>query len=150
MRFTQVEWPTNFQSIVEDIRDQPIFNFDIFDSMLPVDCILPNSLRGPYAKTILYMVLPVFGFTVLVLLATIAAYLRPVARPGARRFTSNRIMTSKVWNVGIWFLLIVYPSVSRKALFVFYRAELRGQAYLRSNTDEELFASHWCATVATL
>ena len=39
----QVEWPGTFANLMESIKTYPLFNFDIFDSMLPIDCIFPSS-----------------------------------------------------------------------------------------------------------
>ena len=76
---------------MDHIRDSPLLNVDIFDSVLPVDCMLGGSFSGPYAKLLLYFSLPFVGGSIILTLAAIAALCRPAAA-GARRLTLERVL----------------------------------------------------------
>jgi len=49
----------------------------------------------------------------------------------------------QVWTLNIWWWLILYPSVTRKALSTFDCVELQGKLYLRADAAVVCYESEW-------
>ena len=62
---------------------------------------------------------------------------------GAPRLGSCRATYRQVWTLNIWAWLLLYPSVTRKALQTFDCVELLGASYLRADPAIDCSGGEW-------
>ena len=120
-RYSQVVWPPTFSAWVSAFENFPPFRLfdEIFDSILPLDCILART-SGPgnhsLAKLVAYLVAPLAAVVALVLVSSLVAACKPPARRGGARLTALRVFSPALWNLVTWLMLFCYPAVSRRSL----------------------------------
>jgi hypothetical protein len=164
--FHQVHWPPLVTSSLASISALPFFNLGLFDELLPLECL---GLPGFYSRLVASVCLPLASALVLLVLTLAAAMY--ISTCDSRRHRSKDvpgdsqgrrrtefctawkavIASHHFWNLAIWALLVMYPSVSRKSLATFNAATLcrspDGSSsctlYLAEDTSEVVGSARW-------
>jgi hypothetical protein len=115
-RFFRVRWPSTFDSFLAIME---LITPDIFD-LVSFDCLIPGGLgyKWELVGTILLPCVPVL---VLIFLAALVAPFtgRWSARDGVRGLVAAIAIWPQFWDLTVWAMLLVYPTLARKTLAIY-------------------------------
>ena len=116
-RFHQVAWPSSFLVIV-DVVEACVAFVSVGLEFVPMDCIMPARWSRLYSTFVVYLCLPVVGVILILAIASVRAACSREA-PCQSRISWERINTPQLWNCVLWFVLFIYPMLTRQVLSVF-------------------------------
>jgi len=141
-RLRSVRWPPIFSSMLEWLSD--IFAFELM-TLLPAECAA-DARFGFYVELIVTLIAPVAGVFALLALNTIL-----MCGCTRRRHSMAQVLHNpRLWDLVIWLLLLLYPSLSRKPLSVFDCLPYEGGTeLLRADPVIHCWDGEWTVFAAT-
>lgn len=141
-RLQSVHWPKAFLDFIHHINISALVGVEAWIErlLLPYDCVFHNV--SAFQFLVLTLLAPVaisacvFAMTLLV----VCTFPRQKVPAG---FDWAAALAPGLWNVHVWVLLLLYPSLSREALNLFQCTELDGRFYLDSDTRILCFSRDW-------
>ena len=133
-----VHWPALFTRFIRDINITLVVGVEAWLSrlFLPVSCAYGEL--SAYEWLVLTILLPVVCSSVTITLGV-------AARAAARRSGATRPLAPALYTIHIWFLLLLYPSLSRTNLATYECRRLGGVDYLSSDTRQICYDGTWTA-----
>jgi len=139
-----VHWPQSFIDFIRrlDITEIIGINAWISKLLLPYDCVY-HQLNA-YAWLVLTLALPLACSLVVIGLASTYVALSPCERKPLDALQQRwDALRPALWNLHIWFLLLLYPSISRDTLSIFRCIQLGDVSYLGVDTTLHCDSPEW-------
>ena len=133
--FAYVDWPQVFLAFLKALDISAILGIRLWvgDLLLPFECALSVPV-GFYARLVITLVLPIAASVIVFAVATVVARNARLDGPArAALFTSP-----PVFNVHVWTVLLLYPSICRVTLQAFQCTPLCDTPTLLMNTTDAL------------